>query len=1404
MKYLFLSFFTFVFGGVAMAAYPVTGGNSSNSAENGNEEGSPSFDAKANCPPSNARLFMDFNDVRCLIEVGGSKWQNRQVNAPSYEVPKGGGNHVIYAGAIWMGGLDVNGQLKLAAIKFRQGNDFWAGPLSVTVGSGNYDPSQPVGDDAIRDFGAATIDTRDCIDYDRFFTMRKTEVIAFAQQFECSQNPECDEDFPITNEALNRINNWPAHGDVTRGQDYYLAPFYDYPTDGVSGNGVYDPAEGDHPWYDDILGRDDIECGVDRRISLFGDITHWWVFNDKGNVHTETGADPIGMEIRAQAFSFATNDEVNRMTFYNYEMINRSTQTLFDTYFTNYVDADIGFAFDDYVGCDVARGLGYCYNATNFDPGGAGSPGYGENPPAVGVDFFEGPYQDADGIDNVGPRLEEQPDGSFELVVPTVAEAIAGKGIVYDGVGLGYSDGVIDNERYGMRRYNYYINSGNPATGDPVIPTDYYNFMRGRWKDNSEIFFGGNGFSASQGVTSVPSLYLYPNDSDPLWWGTEGIDMGWNWTETNTDGNGLANPNDEDKRFLQHAGPFTLTPGAVNNLTVGVVYGRAFSGDAYESVLAVKRHDTKAQALFDNCFRILDPPNAPVMEIVELENELIIMLDNPFGNNVNESYQEEDNINIVAPLDGSPIDRFYRFEGYQIFQMRDVEAGVSDLEDIERARLVAQCDIKNDVAQLINFEFDEVLGVSVPVLKVDGENRGIRKSFRILEDAFASGDRRLVNHKKYYYIAIAYAHNEFKPYDPEDPEFLDGQKLPYLASRLGADGSAISPVTAIPHNSSPRFDGTVLGLAYGESPEITTLDGVGNGLRAMQLTSATEDFIVANGSVNTPTYRSNAGPIAMKVIDPLNVVEGYFRLEFHSHPANNVDTASWVIHRYNEKGDDTPIESVTSDRTIAVNNEQLIPEWGISVQIEQSKFPCADGSANCPTRERFAEPISATMRFADTSKIWLGGVPHDNGFSPLNWIMSGSYSAPPEEIDPNAGVNNPGCFNDLAGRDDDEQFEGLLGGIITVGQLARYNGCGFNPVQTPGGAIMNSSNYQAMALNQMAPVFHPSVDIVFTQDKSKWTRCPVIELNNDENLSVNGGRPGLLRRSPSIDKNGRQAGQPGYNSGEGDLVSNTGMGWFPGYAIDVESGRRLNMAYCENSFLAGQNGADMVWNPTSRFFNNIGSPLLGGQHTIYVFGGESDDMPAYDEGEFVHTNLENENANGYRAVYRNLSWVMQPMLLPNREILETDVRIQVRINKEYQVNELTGNNDGSPAYEWEMRGEATQRGVTDALADALDLINVVPNPYYAYSLYESDRRDNRVRITNLPERCKVRIYDTSGKLTRAFDKDSPLTFIDWDLKNPEGIPVASGAYIIHVDVPGIGERVVKFFCAMRQPDLENL
>ncbi|MFM7757327.1 MAG: hypothetical protein ACKO6J_00175, partial [Crocinitomicaceae bacterium] len=84
---------------------------------------------KANCSPATAKLYMEFNDVKALIEQGGSMFQNRAAGVAAYEVPKNSGLFAIYAGALWMGGTDVNGQLKLAALRFRSGNDFWPGPL---------------------------------------------------------------------------------------------------------------------------------------------------------------------------------------------------------------------------------------------------------------------------------------------------------------------------------------------------------------------------------------------------------------------------------------------------------------------------------------------------------------------------------------------------------------------------------------------------------------------------------------------------------------------------------------------------------------------------------------------------------------------------------------------------------------------------------------------------------------------------------------------------------------------------------------------------------------------------------------------------------------------------------------------------------------------------------------------------------------------------------------------------------------------------------------------------------------------------------------------------------------------------------------------------------------------------
>jgi hypothetical protein len=219
------------------------------------------------------------------------------------------------------------------------------------------------------------------------------------------------------------------------------------------------------------------------------------------------------------------------------------------------------------------------------------------------------------------------------------------------------------------------------------------------------------------------------------------------------------------------------------------------------------------------------------------------------------------------------------------------------------------------------------------------------------------------------------------------------------------------------------------------------------------------------------------------------------------------------------------------------------------------------------------------------------------------------------------------------------------------------------------------------------------------------------------------------------------------------------------------------------------------------------------QKTINGFNS-SYDFPAYvpaqaennatNEAYQKYLAVETNSAQDKRDLYGSLTWIAYPLLTPGQSLLSTDVSIKLRINKEYKNFTATGANGGKPMYGWSMDAIATQLGAQDALKDALKMINVVPNPYYAYSDYERTKLDAKIKITNLPERCTITIYNAQGKRLRQFKKDSPITYQDWNLCNEANIPVSGGTYLIHVSVPEVGDVVLKSFVVMRVPDLENL
>ena len=1309
----------------------------------------------AGCSPATAITELDLNNVRTRVETGGNMWQNRAQGLPAYEVPKTddrSGPSALFAGALWMGGFSPDNQLKLAAVRFRQnGNDFWPGPLTNT--------------------GDASIDEATCIAYDRSWKTKRQDAARHYAFYLCQQDPDCDvaDEFPDGYVTPAVFFDWPAEGNVDAGQDPYLAPFFDFDQDGA-----YDPTKGDFPGYD-LDGN--IDCAARFRtdpVPLFGDENIFWIFNDKGNTHTESGGQPIGMEIRAQAFAFSTNDEVNNMTFYNYVVINQGTQTLLNTYFGQWVDCDLGNAQDDFVGCDVQRGLGYCYNGDPNDEDGS-SPGYGLQPPAIGVDFFEGPFVDEDGLDNP--------------LTLDCAVARANNGIPYKGIGIGYGDSIPDNERFGMRAFLYHNNDGS-VTGDPSNAIQYYNFLRAIWKDNSPNLYGGTGHVSSPGADpNTEANYMFPGVSDPVGWGTSCVPQA-EWTEENS------NNAPADRRFIQSAGPFTLLPGDFNNITVGVVWARATGGGAYESVNSVRRADDKAQSLFDNCFKILNGPDAPNLAIQELDRELLIYIE-PAGNNLNEQYLELD-----PTIPDSASDRFYRFQGYQLFQVKNGDVDVSQLSDVNFARLVFQCDIEDGVGQLVNYIQNTQINLPVPTEMVNGADQGISHSLAVTEDLFStSSDQRLVNFKSYYYICLAYGYNEYEPYDPGT---LSGQPFPYKAGRKAAAGSIRSYV-GIPHKPSPELGGTTQNAAYGDQLPITRLEGQGNGGLPLDLEDVTANNIMASpiGRVDELRYKQSFGPLNVKVIDPLNVPQANFELWFLDSTATStpedLSDARWKIVNL-DSASTGGRGTVYSDRTIALRNEQLIPDWGISVTITQSEY---DGC--------FTDFLGASITF--TGDPWFTGILDGEGQNAFNWIRSGTSNEDGNSY--NDYANTTSCGGE-GFRDEEEVYEGVLGGtwapFTLVGDTA-YQPAGDDAV---GGLNIARINQTTSSL------------IVITPDKSKWTRCAVIENEENVALAQGGARKMGLRAAPSVDKNGRPTGSPGCNEDEATLFGEqpTGMGWFPGYSIDLETGERQNMAFSENSFFGGI-GRDMIWNPSDVLTTTLGQVVFGGCHWIYTFRNQqrtditnqSAQMPQYDEGRYFYNNIGGGTA-GRTRIYKAVNWVGSAMLAPGYSLVSpedglvpSEVRIVLDVNKPYakyvdpyggyQPPIVPQRNNGLGLYTFSTNGLATMTNQSEVAESSCDLMNVVPNPYYAYSGYETGRLDNRVKFINLPQTCTISIYNVSGTLVRKYRKDNELTYLDWDLRNQANVPIAGGVYICHIDVPGVCEKVIKWFGAMRPVDLQN-
>ena len=100
-------------------------------------------------------------------------------------------------------------------------------------------------------------------------------------------------------------------------------------------------------------------------------------------------------------------------------------------------------------------------------------------------------------------------------------------------------------------------------------------------------------------------------------------------------------------------------------------------------------------------------------------------------------------------------------------------------------------------------------------------------------------------------------------------------------------------------------------------------------------------------------------------------------------------------------------------------------------------------------------------------------------------------------------------------------------------------------------------------------------------------------------------------------------------------------------------------------------------------------------------------------------------------------------------------------------------------------------------------VNVFPNPYYGVNTSELRRESRFVTINHLPKVATIRIFNLAGHLVNTIQKDGPSQFINWDLLNHKGLPVASGIYLLHIDMGDLGVKILKSAVIMEQQFLDN-
>lgn len=953
------------------------------------------------------------------------------------------------------------------------------------------------------------------------------------------------------------------------------------------------------------------------------------------------------------------------------------------------------------------------------------------------------------------------PAVGFDFFQGPLVEGIAGQDLNRNGIDDAEDYGIIDGKKVGPGKVNlpmtaaYYFANADPNIGDPDQGNiqgsrEFYNFFQGR--------FGGSGAPFIDLSTGLETKYAL--NGDPV--------AGTGWLD------GIQLP-PGDRRQGSASGPFNMAPGDTQEVVVAEIVAGAVPGmDNKSAISLLKFYDLTAQNAYDNFFNLAAAPPAPDVQVTQLDNKIVLSWgEDPAKVNATESFNQNT----------------YSFQGYNVYQLP------TSTSDVSAGKRLATYDIIDGVKRIIELDFDPNTAVILPKVKQFGEDTGIKRFFEVTTDAFTGNP--LINGKRYYFAVTSYNYT------------ADPTKVPNNVE------NPLKILTVIPQSPVP-------GLTYGHE---------------------------TNEGLEVEHQGLGDGSFSAVVVNPATTLGHDYEVFFTQREEIRNANGDWVPaseEKLNKPGDLTgtsisvaglygpnPAAGVQLD--FALDLVSPTNAWADGITLT---FPAGVQVLDAPTFEAGGGGVTPNVNGNVVTMGLTGGELTQNGIfhGGETWTIFISQPDLPFSID---WIVHDDGYTDPAGPVVDATGTLVIEEIGSLSRTANY----WNLRDVTTGELK---------LENVGVI--GGVDLYPKRDDQVTT-----EYSTQANPVVDGVQVGLDAGSYAAPIDINSGGSISLTKGTG---SNTTLNYGTGAGIanriefsDYTVFSGVVTSYAIDNFGFGTTDInDLQQDYELRFTGVWDTTVVNGQTIISIkpgtgsmatlFSGlNSSSLPDHplnpNPGSStpfmvpipfeVWNKVKNEQVNlmmrdrlqtatadpfySYNPINRMYPIIVDTPYDPTNPLVAGDPRrdkatwVFVTWSCDYDLGDvvtLQYDNPLQPGVDKYLYSTVAPSYSAELAKSQVNEINVFPNPYYGVNAEELNKYNRFVTFSHLPAKAKVRIFNLAGVLVKTIDKDDAGQFLRWDLANNAGLPVASGLYIAHIELPELGEtKILKVAIIQEQQILDR-